>query len=579
VDELTDPDETNQVRTLPGSLGRRAFIAGSAGAIAGATVLSRSVGAVEPGASYLVPMAPVRVCDTRTPFGSRRLSPTTIRVPVAGVRGVPKDAVAVVMTVTGVNLSGGNWLSVYPAGTAWPGTSSSNSEYRGQAIANLVTVKLGRAGGDATGAVDIRSLGPTHVVVDVVGYYLSATGPVSAGRFEAIDPFRVVDTRPRRPWAGATIPVNLNGLLPSHLDVQAVVANITAVDTAGGGFFTVYPFGQKRPTASSLNYAGGEVRAGATVAKLGVSGSQVGFNVYTMSAAHVVVDIAGFITGPKAPSSDKGLFVPIDPRRLLDTRLRRRREWPGGTATFALPSTMAAKARTVAMNLTVTSAIGPGYFTAYAAQTPRRVVSSLNAIRAGQTVANHTFTNVSTAGVSCFTQSGAHIVADVTGWYTGGPRAITTGPVVDPPPPGGPLPWVVQVPRFGLNQWVLGGDANRVVDSGRTWHWTGTGLAGQRSSIVLFGHRTEAGGAYRYQHYLRGGDLLHLYTSDGRRYNYQMVAERITSKYSNDILAACRSVPGETVSLVSCSKSNRLPTSLQYRLVSTFRLLGWDDLG
>ena len=99
------------------------------------------------------------------------------------------------------------------------------------------------------------------------------------------------------------------------------------------------------------------------------------------------------------------------------------------------------------------------------------------------------------------------------------------------------------------------------------------------SSIVLFGHRTEAGGAYRYQHYLRGGDLLHLYTADGRRYNYQMAAESITSKYSNDILAACRRVPGETVSLVSCSKTNRLPTSLQYRLVSTFRLVGWDDLG
>ena len=170
MDPLTDPDETEQLRISPGVLGRRAFIAGSAGAIAGATVLSRSVSAVEPGASYLVPMAPVRLCDTRTPFGSRRLSSTTIRVPVAGVRGVPKDAVAVVMTVTGVNLSGGNWLSVYPAGTAWQGTSSSNSEYRGQAIANLVTVKLGRAGGDATGAVDIRSLGPTHVVVDVVGY-------------------------------------------------------------------------------------------------------------------------------------------------------------------------------------------------------------------------------------------------------------------------------------------------------------------------------------------------------------------------------------------------------------------------
>jgi hypothetical protein len=73
--------------------------------------------------------------------------------------------------------------------------------------------------------------------------------------------------------------------------------------------------------------------------------------------------------------------------------------------------------------------------------------------------------------------------------------------------------------------------------------------------------------------------VLYLYTSDGRRYDYRMVAESITSKYNSDILAACRRVGGETVSLVSCSKTNRLPTSLQHRLVSTFSLVGWEDLG
>jgi sortase (surface protein transpeptidase) len=237
------------------------------------------------------------------------------------------------------------------------------------------------------------------------------------------------------------------------------------------------------------------------------------------------------------------------------------------------------KARAVAMNLTATSAIGPGFFTTWAAQTPRRVVSSLNAIRPGQTVANHAFSKVSHAGVACFSQSGAHVIADVTGWYTGGSEPATVAPVPDPPPPGGPLPWFVSVPRFGLNQWVFEGSAGRIVDAGHTWHWTGTGLAGQGTNIALFGHRTEAGGPYRNQHLLRGGDVLYLYTSDGRRYDYRMVAESITSKYNSDILAACRRVGGETVSLVSCSKTNRLPTSLQHRLVSTFSLVGWEDLG
>jgi hypothetical protein len=58
-----------------------------------------------------------------------------------------------------------------------------------------------------------------------------------------------------------------------------------------------------------------------------------------------------------------------------------------------------------------------------------------------------------------------------------------------------------------------------------------------------------------------------------------MVAEYITSKYANDILGATRRVGGETVSVVSCSKTNRLPTSLQHRLVTTFSLDRWEDLG
>ncbi len=58
-----------------------------------------------------------------------------------------------------------------------------------------------------------------------------------------------------------------------------------------------------------------------------------------------------------------------------------------------------------------------------------------------------------------------------------------------------------------------------------------------------------------------------------------MVRERITSKYANEILGATRLVAGETVSLVSCSKTNRMPTSLQHRLVTTFAFVGWDDLG
>jgi sortase (surface protein transpeptidase) len=137
----------------------------------------------------------------------------------------------------------------------------------------------------------------------------------------------------------------------------------------------------------------------------------------------------------------------------------------------------------------------------------------------------------------------------------------------------------VQIPRIGLTHAVVDGDAKGVVDSGRTWHWTGTGLVGQGANCVLFGHRTEAGAPHRNQHVIRGGDELIIYTADQRRYTHVMVAEFVTSEYSDAMLAATRRVGGETISVVSCARTNRLPTSLDYRLITTFALVGWDDLG
>ena len=132
---------------------------------------------------------------------------------------------------------------------------------------------------------------------------------------------------------------------------------------------------------------------------------------------------------------------------------------------------------------------------------------------------------------------------------------------------------------MGLNNWVYDGAPNPIVDRGNSWHWTGTGLAGQGGSIVFFGHRTKAGGPYRYQHLLRGGDELTLLTDDGRRYSYQMVAEHLTGKDPSEILSTASSYGGETVALVSCTQLNRLPTNTAYRLISIFALVDWVDLG
>jgi Sortase domain len=564
-----------------GTLGRRTFIAGAVGAIAGATALSRSVSAVEPGASFFESLSPSRLCDTRNrpgqPFGYgyQRISDTMIRVRVAGNGTVPADGVAAVLTVTGVSFGTDNWLSVFPAGEPFPGTSNVNFSPYDSAVANLVTVKLG-----AGGAVDILSYKGSEVIVDVAGVYRPTSVAVAAGRFQALPAaVRPLDTRVggAKPGAGAVVDVNLNGIVPAN--AIAVIANVTAVEATAAGFVTAFPLGVGLPATSNLNLAAGETRAVGVITKLGTRNGVIGFSLFTEQGAHLLADIAGYITGPGSTVSADGLFVPITPTRLLDTRLDKQRLWNGWTRSFTVPAPISSRAQAIVMNLTATRTGGAGYFTLYAAQTARTGVSNLNVNGADQTIANHAIVRLSSQGVSCFAYDSAHVICDVTGWYTGSPAAAVVAAPVNPAPPVAALPYSVEVPRMGLANSVLDGDPTSIVDRGQSWHWTGTGLAGQGTGIVLFGHRTSAGGPYYYQHLLQGGDQLYLRTADGRLYTYQLVSEFITGKYPNDILGAALQTPAETVSLVACTKTNRLPTSIQNRLVSTFALLDWVDLG
>ncbi|MCJ7780390.1 MAG: sortase, partial [Acidimicrobiia bacterium] len=419
------------------------------------------------------------------------------------------------------------------------------------------------------------------LIVDLIGVYRPTASSVSAGRLVAFaSAVRALDTRNtgRQPGVGEISSVLLDGLgIPA--DATAVVGTLTAVTAAAPGYVTAFPRGSGVPDTSNVNVGPGETRAVGVITKLGTSGGRLGVDLYNFAGAHLLFDVVGYMTGPGSKPESVGLFVPITPTRMFDTRREKLRSWDGWTTQFALPAPINTQAQAIAMNLTTTATANAGYFTLFAAQTPRNEVSNLNVTGPGQTIANHAITRISDRGVACYSYGTGHVICDVFGWYTGSPLRAYLAPPVNPPPQGGALPWVLQVPRFGLNQWVLDGDAKRTVDSGNTWHWAGTGLVGQGADSVMFGHRTEHGGPYRYQHLLQGGDLAHVTTSDGRRYTYRMVSDVVTSKYSNDILSTARRIGGETISLVVCSRLDRLPTSLLYRLVSTFELVGWEDLG
>ncbi len=395
--------------------------------------------AAPPGASAYVPVSPYRILDTREAIGFPRKvgAGEAFTLPVTGL---PADATAVVLNLTATAPADAGFVTVYPTGVTRPTASSINVDARGQTIANLVTVPLG------TGlAVDIFAQPSTDLLADVQGYYTPTTA-AQAGRFIAVTPTRLLDTRePTSPRfspivAGETIDVDIAGLGVLPVDTVAAALKITVTDSTASGYWTVYPANADKPTASNLNVDG----AGQTIANQVLARLANGhLKVFSQSGGQLVIDLVGSFTGPGAPSSDVGLFVPVTPARLLDSREAPLGALPGYNRTaevtvanrFGVPATGVGA---VVVNATITQSVGDGFFSLWPARTYRPFASSLNASHANQTIANHVITPVSTAGFSFYTQNGAHLVADITGWYTGAEQATVLPPHVPLTGPGGP---------------------------------------------------------------------------------------------------------------------------------------------
>ena len=97
--------------------------------------------------------------------------------------GVPGDASAVTLNVTSTGSLGAGFVTVFPCGTPRPNTSNVNFA-AGSTVANAVTSKVG-----ADGKVCIYNDSPTHLIVDVNGFFAPAAD------YGALNPARLLDTR------------------------------------------------------------------------------------------------------------------------------------------------------------------------------------------------------------------------------------------------------------------------------------------------------------------------------------------------------------------------------------------------
>jgi hypothetical protein len=359
------------------------------------------VEAADPTSQY-VPVGPVRLVDTRENVGFTRTAPTTLNVPVTGISGVPKNAIAVSLSLAVTNTSDNGYVTVWPAGETMPLASNVNFE-KGQIVSNGLLVKLGKKG-----ALSVFSSIGADIVIDVTGAFVP-TNSASSGRFVATDPVRLLDSRNAAPMTpGGLIRVGL----PPDIPRDAVAAAVTLTTSGDNepGFFTAFGAGSV-PWSSSLNIDAPDSTRAATVV-VPVSGG--GISVFSSSGGHMIVDFLGYFTGASAPASSDGLFVPMSPTRLVDTRSGGAL---GATESLLVPAT----GGVVVGNLAMTETFRPGYSVVYAAGTPLPSTSSVNAMRADQTVSNLAISRASTSGLAIYSQEGAQYVFDQTGYFTGAP--------------------------------------------------------------------------------------------------------------------------------------------------------------
>jgi outer membrane protein assembly factor BamB len=202
----------------------------------------------------------------------------------------------------------------------------------------------------------------------------------------------------------------------------AVVLNVTAVTPAAGGYLTAYPAGDARPTASNVSFARGVTTAGRVVVSLGTGGRVSLFNGSTGST-HLLGDLAGYVVGSAGPRVGSSGFVPMVPRRLLDTRVAGAVQ-PGRDSLLldadgvaGLPTT---GVTALALNVTVVGEHVPGYLTTYPDDRPRPSVSDVN-FAAFETAANLVVVKPSETGdIALYSSTPyARVVVDVTGYFTG----------------------------------------------------------------------------------------------------------------------------------------------------------------
>jgi hypothetical protein len=324
-------------------------------------------------------------------------------------------------------------VTVSPGGTTTTAPGNANS-VTVSPLASGTSFTFTVAATNATGA------GPASAPSNAI----TPLPPVFPGQYAPLPPFRILDTRNGTGGfsmlgPAQSIDVQIAGVAQSGVPAMnsttppsAVVLNVTVTNPTAAGYLTLYPTGVSRPLASNLNFVPGQTVPNLVEVALGAGGKVTVYN--STGSSDVIFDVAGWVSTQGTVTGTAGLFRPLVPARILDTR-----SGLGGSHTLTAGQTITLQVTGagsvpmtgvsgVVLNVTATGPTAASFLTVFPAGASQPLASNVN-FTGGQTVPNRVTVKLGTGGsVSIFNAAGSvDVVVDVGGWFTDGSDATATG--------------------------------------------------------------------------------------------------------------------------------------------------------
>ena len=197
--------------------------------------------------------------------------------------------------------------------------------------------------------------------------------------------------------------------LPSGYSFNVTVVPRDAGQT--GGYLTVWPQGQNRPLASTLNLTGGAVANAAILP----GGSIGAISVFSSRDTDLVLDINGYFSAP----AGTGLSLyPVPPCRAIDTRNNQGQPFSGEktVSVVSSPCSPPANAQSYVFNATVVPQESLGYLTLWPDGQVMPLVSTLNA-KDGFVTSNLAIVPTSNGSIDAFATGLTHLILDMSSFF------------------------------------------------------------------------------------------------------------------------------------------------------------------